>query len=239
MIKTMRLFENQTFEDFDDRDSTAVFSDIEFRRCCFDGCAISITHDPKRRSTVRNVQLLNCISSGGVIDRAIIEDVLVENLKTPGLFQTFGTLFKHVVLRGKFDRLMISNNVLPRGDVNLPYQYENVKAFHAANAEYYANVDWALDISQGEFKDLDIRGIPGRLIRRDAETQVLVTRQRVLEAEWRDLPFKDSLTAFSLDFMLKQEMADLVLIAPKRHRKFPLYLADLQLLREVGVAEPD
>jgi hypothetical protein len=34
-------------------------------------------------------------------------------------------------------------------------------------------------------------------------------------------------------------MADLVLIAPKRHRKFPLYLEDLKLLREAGVAEPD
>jgi hypothetical protein len=39
--------------------------------------------------------------------------------------------------------------------------------------------------------------------------------------------------------MLQQELPDTVLIAPKRHRKFPLYLEDLQLLREAGLAEPD
>jgi hypothetical protein len=239
MISTMRVFENQTFKDFDDRDSAAVFSDLEFLRCHFDYCSISITHDPKRRSTVRNVRLLNCTAANPYIDRAIIEDALTENAKWPGLFQTFGTVFKHVILRGKFGRLMISNDVLPRSDVNPPFEYENVEAFREANAAYYRNVDWALDISQGEFKELDIRGVPGRLIRRDPETQILVTRQRVLQDDWRDLPFQDSLTPFSLDFMLKQELPDTVLIAPKRHRKFPLYLADLQMLRDAGVAEPD
>jgi hypothetical protein len=239
MISIMQVFENQTFRDFDDRNSAATFSDIEFRRCHFDGCCISMTHNPQLRSTVRNVQLLNCAISGGSTGKAVVEDVLIENLKTPGLFQTFGTVFKHVVLRGKFDRLMISDDVLPRGDVNPPYQYENVETYREANAEYYRNVDWALDISNGEFKELYIRGLPGRLIRRDPETQVLVTRQKALEGRWRELEFRDGLCAISLDLFLQREEPDLVLIAPKRHRKFPLYLEDLQLLRDAGVAEPD
>jgi hypothetical protein len=235
----MQVFENQTFHDFVDHDSAAIFSDIEFRRCCFNHCSISVTHDPKRRTTVRNVQLYNCIANGPFIDAAVLEDILVENLKTPGMFQIFGAAFKHVVLRGRVDRLMINNEPLPRSDVNPPYQYENVDAFRIANAEHYRHVDWALDISQAEFKEMDIRGVPGRLILRDPETQILVTRQRVLEGAWRDLSFKDDLTPFTLDFMLKQELPDYVLIAPKRHRKFPLYSADIQLLREAGIAEPD
>jgi hypothetical protein len=239
MIKNMRVFENQTFTFFRDRDSAALFSGVEFRRCQFEDCVVSITHDPILRSTIRNMSLIECIENGASIGNAIAEDVIIENLKAPGLFQTFGAAFKHVMLRGRIDRLMISNEVLPRSDVNLPYQYENVEAFREANAEYYRHVDWALDISQAEFKELDIRGVPGRLIRRDPETQILVTRQRVLQDDWRALPFRDSMTPFSLDFMLKQEMHDRVLIAPKRHRKFPIYLEDLQLLREAGVAEPD
>lgn len=240
MIVTMQVFENQTFHGFDDRESASVFCDAEFGRCIFDDCAISITHDPRRRSTVRNMRLLNCTANGGRVNRAIIEDVLVENCKWPGLFQIFGAVFKHVTLRGKFGRLMISNDVLPRSDVNPGYEYENVGAFREANAAYYADVDWALDISQGQFQEFCIRGVPGRLIRRDPETQVLVTREKALEGEWRDLEFRDGLCAVSLDlFLQREEEEDTVLIAPKRHRKFPLYLEDLQLLREAGVAEPD
>lgn len=235
----MQVFAKQTLEDFDDRNSAATFSDLDFRQCHFDGCLVSVTHDPKLRSTVRNVQLIDCTENGSSIDTVILEDCLVKNLKTSGLFQIFGAVFRHVVLQGQFNRLMINNDVPPRGDVNLPYQYENVDAFREANAEYYRQVDWALDISKGEFKELDIRGVPGRLVRRDPETQILVTRKRTLEGAWRDLPFRESLTAFSLEFMLKQEMADTVLIAPKRHRKFPSFLEDLRLLREAGVAEPD
>lgn len=134
---------------------------------------------------------------------------------------------------------MISNDVLPDSFVNPEYQYENVDAFREANAEYYRHVDWALDISQAEFKELNIRGVPGKLIRRDLETQILITRQRALEGAWRDLPFREDLTAFSIDLMLQREMSDLVMIAPKRHRKFLSFLEDLQLLREAGVAEPD
>jgi hypothetical protein len=239
MISAMQVFGNETFKDFTDRDTAAVYSNIEFRRCHFDHCSLSITHDPERRSTIRNMRLLNCTADDPYVDRAIIEDSIIANLKWAGLFQTFGAVFKHVELRGRFDRLMISNDVLPRGDVNPPYQYENVELFRTANAQYYRHVDWALDISQGEFKELDIRGVPGRLVRRDPETQVLVTRQRVLEEDWRELPFRDSDTLFSLDFMLRLELPDRILVAPKRHRKFPLYLEDLQLLREAGIAEPD
>lgn len=239
MIATMRVFENQTFHRFIDHESGAVFSDVEFRCCRFDNCSVSITHEPTRRSMVRNVRLVNCISNGAYVDRAIIEDVLIENLKSPGLFQIFGAVFKHVVLRGKIDRLMISNEVLPRSDVNPGYEYENVEAFREANAAYYHDVDWALDISDGEFRELYIRGVPARLVRRDPETQIVITREKALEGIWRNLEYSDGLCAWSLDLFLKREEPDIVLIAPKRHRKFPLYLADLQLLREAGVAEPD
>jgi hypothetical protein len=234
-----RIFENQTFNFFRDRESRATFSDIEFHRCHFEDCAVSLTHNPEYRSTIRNVKVCDCSENSASVDTAIIEEVLVDSLKTSGLFQVFGAVFKHVVLRGKLGRMMINNDVLPRGDVNIPYQYDNVNVFREANSKFYHDVDWALDISEAEFQELDIRGVPGRLIRRDPETQVLVTRQRILQGDWLGLPFKERLTPFCLDFMLKQEIPDLVLVAPKRHRNFRRLLEDLQLLRDAGVVEPD
>jgi hypothetical protein len=236
----MQVFENQTFDDFDDRDSAAIFSDIEFHRCCFDGCLFSITRKPNLRTTVRNVSLIDCTLNGGSIGTAIVEDVLVDGLRIAGLFQTFGAVFKHVTLCGRIGNFMINSDVLPDLFVNREYQHEDVDLFREVNAEYYRHVDWALDISRAEFiKEVDIRGIPSRLIRRDPETQIVVTRERVLGGGWSELDFRERLTSFSLNFMLNEGWPDMVMIAPKRHRKFPFYLHDLQLLREAGIAEPD
>jgi len=239
MTNTTQVFENRTFEDFDDRDSAALFSDVEFRRCHFDGCLVSMTQKPNLRTTIRNVSLIDCTENGCSIGTAIVENAFIENLKAPGLFQTFGAVFNRVTLRGRIDRLMITNDVLPSVLMVEEDRQREIDTFRHANAKYYSHVEWALDISQGEFRELEIRGIPSRLIRRDPETQIVVTRERVAESDWRQLDFSESLTSFSLNFLLEEGWPDMVMIAPKRHRKFPLYLEDLQLLRQAGIAEPD
>jgi hypothetical protein len=155
------------------------------------------------------------------------------------ILQTWGAVFKHVVLRGKIDRLMISNDVLPDLSLNPGYQEDVVYAFREANAEYYRNVDWALDISGGEFQELCVRGVPAQLIRRDPETQVVVTRESALLGSWKQLEFEENLWPGSIDLFLKREDDSLILVAPKRHPKFRAYLADLQLLRAARVTEPD
>lgn len=235
----MQIFQDQTFHRFVDDDSAALFSDIEFRRCHFKGCLVSITNKPNLRSTIRNVSVIDCTENGGSIGTAIVEDVLVQHLKAPGLFQTFGAVFNRVVLHGRFERLMITNDVLPSVLMDEEDRQREIDAFRLANAEYYRNVDWALDISQGEFKEFEIRGIPSWLIRRDPETQVVVTKKRLLEGDdWRELAF-DGPWHVGFHLLLDSPCEDTIVIAPKRHRKFPLYMADLELLREAGIAEPD
>ncbi|MEX2316722.1 MAG: hypothetical protein WD669_06195 [Pirellulales bacterium] len=235
----VRVFKDEKFHRFVDYDSGAVISDLTFRDCEFQGCLVGITKNPQRRTKIRNVSLINCSDNGSSIGNAIVEDVLVENFKAPGLFQTFGAVFKHVILRGRFDRLMICNYELPDSMVNPPYQYEIVDAFREANAEYYQNVDWALDISEADFKSFELRGVPTHLVRRDPDTQIVVTRAKALKGEWKELEFEDTLFATSIEMFLQRGEPSYVLIAPKRHRKFLLYLHDLQLLREAGIAEPD
>lgn len=231
----MQTFYSQKFDSFDDRDSASVFHDMEFQKCYFESCELSITRVPALRSTVRNVKLIDCSQRGCSLSSAIVEDVLIDGLNTNGqLFQTWGAVFNRTVLRGKIDRLMVSSAVLP-GVVTPEQQH----AFNTANLEYYRTVDWALDVSEGEFKELCIRGLPGQLIRRDPETQVLVTREKALTEDWKNLEFRENLWPTSLNMFLQRGESSMVLIAPKRHPKFKAYLGDMKLLRLAGVAEPD
>lgn len=231
----MKLIRNEEIEHFTDRDSRAILSDAEFHNCYFQGCALSVTQDTRLRSTIRNVKLVNCSQRGCAVYPAIIEDVVVDGFKTHGqLLQIWGAVFNRVVLRGRIDRLMIS------GVVDVMGQRPDVqRAFDEANAEYYGHVEWAVDISQAEFKELDIRGVPARLIRRDAETQVVVTRARAAHRRWQTLPLRHTLWKTTLSLFLQSNKPDIVLVAPKRHRKFQEYVTDLKLLQEAGVAEPN
>ncbi len=231
-----RVFENQTFERFFDRDSGALFCDLEFRRCVFGWCGLSITMNPRLRSTVRNVGVYQCESRDpGGLSAAIIEDVVVDGLKTVWPLKTFGAVFKHVVLRGKIGGIIL-NNDLARTENATP---DRLRAFELANAAYYASVDWALDISEGAFVSCDINGIPARLIRRDPETQVVITREKALEGRWRELDLSDTYWPTAIEMMLHCGDADCVLVAPKRARDFRELLRGIQLLRRAGVAEPD
>lgn len=229
----MQIFAKQEFRAYYDRDSGQTFSDLEFRKCYFQSSAVSITRRPEMRSTVRNVKLVQCEQRGCALEAAIVEDVLVDGFKTNGLFQTWGAVFKHVILRGTIGRIMISPAVAT-GTATSAQQ----RAFDDANAAYYATVDWALDISEAEFEEVDIRRVPARLIRRDPATQAVVTREKAMEGRWRTLDLAKTDWAGWIDLFLKDGDPDLVLVAPKRHRRYRDLLDGLKMLRDAGVAQP-
>ena len=232
-----RVFRDQLFRRFFDDDSRSVFEDVEFRHCSFESCVVSNTKDPALRSTVRRLQFIACDSSGfNSLGPAIIEDTTVDGLKVNDVLQTWGMVFKHVILRGRIGPLMLSNCLCPTSTTTDAMQ----RAFEQANAEYYSTVDWALDISQAEFtEDCEIRGIPAKLIRRDPETQAVVTRERAMRGNWRQLGLEKTFWKVALEVFLESGDQNYVLIAPKRAKDFKHLLRGLQLLRDAGVAEPD
>ena len=232
-----RVFENQTFERYIERGGSHVYSDFVFRRCVFRSCDISVTDDPALRSTVRNVQIIDCIRKRDPagIGCPIVEDCLIKNLKIEELLQSWGAVFKHVIFKGRIGRIMLSNCLCPTSTTTDAMQ----RAFEEANAAYYANVDWALDISKGEFEELSLCGIPARLVRRDPETQVIVTREKAMGGKWRKLDLDKTYWQVAIELMLERGDEDVVLVAPKRANDFKYLLRGLQLLREAGVAEPD
>lgn len=229
------LYENREFRNHYD-DGGKMFSDLEFRRCRFRSSRISMTRDPRSRSVVRNVKLAKCEvwAPGCALESAVVEDVIVEDLKTSGLFQTWGAVFKHVVLRGKIGRIMISPAVATG-----MAEPEEQRAFDNANAAYYATVDWALDISEAEFAEGEIQRVPAHLIRRDTATQIVIRREKALQGAWRQLDLSRTHWATSIEFFLDRGDPDVVLIAPKGHQNYPQLLDGLKMLRAAGVADSD
>lgn len=231
----MQIVAGQKFQNKRDRGSKLELSDLELRDCMFEGCSFGVTRDPKQRSTLRNARIINCSQQGCSVGPAIFENVLVDGLKTNGqLLQIWGAAFQHVTIQGKIERMMLSPSVVltePDSPIN--------KAFVRLNAEYYAGVDWALDITKAEAKELEIQGIPAKLIRRDPETQVVVRAENAIKNHFDELDYGKSHWKFSIQFMLNRGESDVVLVAPKKNPKFKTLVAGLQMLRETGIAEPD
>lgn len=233
----MRTVKDEAFVAVRDAESGLVIRDVEFRGCSFTGCSLSVTRDPGLRTLVRNVALVGCEQRGCGIYTAVLEDVAVNTLKSGNTLWCRGTAFRHVTLTGRLGAVCVQ----PIGIWgNSPDERMAVqRVFEEVNAAYYSGVDWAIDISRAEFSDCDIHGIPARLIRRDPESQVIITRQKILEGAWRTLDFRGT----HLDAYIKANLdwndPDLVLVAPRKHRKYNLMREQLKELRELGVAEPE
>src|SRR5262249_22631420 len=172
----MTTHDGKTFKKLFDDDSGAVFKDLAFNKCVFDNCALSLTKSPALRSTVRNVQITNCMSVNCGIGPAVFEDVVVDGLETNDLLILWGPLFEHMKLIGKIGRIKINTaaHFVDRSP-------ETQGPFALAKSEFYKGVDWALDISEAHFREFDMHGVPARLVRRDPATQVVVTREKAMQ----------------------------------------------------------
>ncbi len=230
----MREYNRQEFKSFHDRNSGRIFSDLVFWYCRFVSCSLSATLEPRKRSLVRNIQLYGCEVTGCNIHTAVIEDVLVSSLKTHYPLQTWGAVFKHVKLEGNIGKIMLNPLVFIGWE-----KPKEQASFDEANAKFYKEVDWALDISEGRFHECDIRRVPAHLIRRDPDTQMIMTREKALLGDWKKLDLSKTYWATSIKFFLDRGDPDVVLVAPKRHSKYQDLLDGLKMLRDAGVGEPD
>ncbi len=227
-----RIIENQLIRGFSDFNSGKTFSDLEFRKCSFVSVDISTTLNVRRRSTIRNVKIFDCEQRGCTLGPAIVEDVSIHNIKTHTLFQTWGAVFKHTTISGNIGRLMVSPLIAP-GLAKPKQQLQ----FDLANAQYYSTVDWALDIRDAQFIEVDIRNLPTRLILRDPETQFIITRQKALEGNWRQVDLADEYWKIIINLFLDFGYEDNLLIAPRLNRRFRALLDDLLRLRDAGIVE--
>lgn len=221
------------FEGVRDRDSGTLFESHLFSRCEFDQCAISIATLPELRTTIRNCVIERCVvRQSCTVWSPIIEDSVIDGLRTPGTLFLRGAVFKHVVIKGKIGGMVFAG----------PYPRDGRpdEAFLKANREYYASVDWALDLTHCESQlTLELSSVPGHLIRRDPTTQVLVTRERAQACDWRRVDLDGTPYDIAIEQLVSEGRDSEVLVAPSGHRSFSMHLKAQQRLRDAGVAEPD
>lgn len=234
----MNVFRRRTF-DFDDRHLVpGVYADCEFDRCTFNLVPFVYARRPEDRTVVRNVKLVSCDVQEPMLGTIAVEECTVENLKTHGLFMIYGAVFKHVVLRGRFGRLMFTE-YLPGGGDEEKERVHRKTLFTRADEAYYEHVDWALDIREAEFYECEFRYVPGHLVRRDPETQVLVWRDKLLRQDWNRPEFPPTDWGVNWKLFVESRLSSVVIVAGKRHPKFKHQLEELNQLRELGIAEPD
>lgn len=233
----MKSYQRQQF-DLDDRKLRGgIYAGYEFDRCSFNCVPFVYPRHPKERAVVRNVRFTNCTVGEPLVGTIAVEDCIVENLKTPGLFMVYGAVFKRVVLRGRFGGIMF-NEYLP-GSQDKPDRLRTKALFARADEAYYEHVDWALDISEAEFHECDFRYVPGHLVRRDPQTQGLVWRDSLVGHDCKRLELPATAWDFSLEMFIESKLSSTVLVAGKRHPKFKQQLEELKQLRELGIVEPD
>jgi len=235
----MKNIVDKQFYSLVDRGDTLLIENIVVERCEFGFCGLCKTIDLKRRTTVRNVHIKDCVVLNHTsVGPAILEDITVENIKTYGLFILWDPLFKHVTLRGNVGQIKIN----PVAGVDADLKPELQIPFNEAKAKYYQDLDWALDISEARFQVLDMCGVPSHLVRRDTESQVVVTRQKALSQGWREkLHPSNTYWTDILNVFIQDEEPDIILAAPKAlpRKKYEKLLDGLKDLREIGLAEPD
>jgi hypothetical protein len=219
-----------------DLDSGRVIEDVTIEKCDFTSSTFSMGGDPKLRSTARRVRVIECRVRATIIGNPILDEVEIQGLETGSKFdlQCGAAVFRHVVLAGKIGRLMIT------GDAKLLRPPRIQELFEAANKEFYAKVDWALDISEAEFQEsYCFSSVPYNLVRRDPETQAVILRKRACEMEWKNLPLTPywQYCLSRLVSVVKDEA--MVFVAAIHSSSFSETLESLQLLRREGIAEAD
>lgn len=211
-----------------------VVGDTHFHKCTFEDCRVFAPAQPERRSLFTGIKLSDCRFTNSSIYGALIDEAEVCGIKMTGRAPCYlwGAVFRHVVLRGPVTGTFLVNDTWQMHP-NIP---ELDAAWKQANGRFYAGCDWALDVSEAQFASVPaFYGVPGRLIRRDPATQLLVTRKQAIAVDaWRscDGGVFESLIAN----MLQGDQDSTILIAPTRGPKRKELLDALNRVRDAGVS---
>jgi hypothetical protein len=111
-------------------------------------------------------------------------------------------------------------------------------AFRRSNAAYYRSVDWAIDIREADAEELELTGIPGRLVRRSPENSILIKAANLRNRDWRR-GINNSVVEVGIERMLEYQLEDKVQVACRRSKDYTREIELFKILREKGVAEPD
>jgi hypothetical protein len=165
---------------------------------------------------------------GGGIRGVHLQDLTIRNVRLSSMPQILGCVFERVTLAGKINQVMIRAE-LPTVD--------RPRAFEDSATVAHQNIDWAIDISDLDCPDLSIQGVPGDLIRRDSERQVVVTRERATLAPWHEADLNGTSFAVAIAQMLRLGWSQVVLSAMRSGPHQARTRAAIQELIALGVTD--
>ena len=229
----MKKYENEVFEGLDTYGRwSRKIENMEFCKCHFQS-SFTISKRPKHRFLIRNVKLVRCTYLSCDFYSTILEDIIVDGLHQRGRSPLFfwGCGFRHVCLQGK-----LSTPILNAIHSISPTEKQK-KIWEKVHADYYKDVDWALDIREAKFTSFfDVRGVPADLVRRDPESQIVVRRGNVLSIG-NKLENIDSLWPMTIKWFLESGASDIVIVAGKGNPKFKQWKEEICYMKDIGVAE--
>ena len=203
------------------------------------GGRVRPVEDPALRPVFRGITLRDCAVRDCLLEGAFVQDVLIDGLTAPQdpHQRVPACAFHRVALRGRISNVTLLPDLDP-WDASLQSRYRRANGEHWV--ELISEGDWALDIS-GLTSGLDFRSaVPARLVRRDPETQVVVTAEQAASADWRSVPgLERSLLGVQIGFLQRSDHRDTILIADKSAPDRAQQVAMLRELQRIGAAHPD
>ena len=204
-----------------------VLQDAECEQCQFDGGALVQFDDPSCGLVVRNVLLHKCRGGPVELHGVRFENVTVDGITNRGGLQLRSCVFDRVTLRGKIGPIMTME-----AHTSVPVELR--AAFREQAVKLYDDIEWALDITEAEFSEVDLSFVPGNLVRRNPETQFLIHAEAARSAELESLPTYASILA---ERAALSPYDATVAAVPTRSKNADEYRAELQILRDRGIAE--
>lgn len=207
--------------------SPQVLRDAEFEQCQFDGGALVQFDDPSYGLVVRNVLLHKCRAGAVELHGVRFENVTVDGITNRAGLQLRSCVFDRVTLRGKIGPIVTM-------EAHSSVSAELRTAFREQAVKLYADIEWALDISAAEFSDVELSFVPGDLVRRDPTTQFLIRTEAARSAALDSLPAYASVLT---ERAARSPYDSTVVAVPTRAKNAEKYRAELQILRDQGIAE--
>lgn len=215
-----------------DRRGGLVVEGLSLDQCRFDNCSFSLISSPSNRSIARNILLRDCSLVNCDVGPAVFDEVAIENLAIIDLLICWGALFRHVTFRGKIGSFKV--NTTAHHDITPGQQ----AVFDTERVAFYDAGNWALDIRDASFSELDIRGIPAELIRLDPSRQFTIRRRTALD--WKRPKQLSKLAEhwmFAVELFISDGDNDRVLSVPNKgtQKQQNDLLEGLVELRQVGL----
>lgn len=208
--------------------------DVRCDRCIFDNCS-------GRGGVGRRLEAIGCAVWSCRLFDVVLEDCLLENLKTSsaGGGRTMPFFLQGVMVRRVSIRGTIGGFIWTPPDSRTAWA--SPAAVRAARRFYGAVGDWALDVSAARFRSVpSFRfGPPGALVRRDPETQPLISRSGA-EAALREPTVDFGIWKVVLEDFVGSPWPDEIVLIPglgAPRRAYEADLAALDRLRGTGAFE--